>query len=65
MAETCGKQYGRKCLFVGIVFHHGIVECLAGKCDLVFSGGQLFAELHHVLVGLEVRIGLHHNIEFA
>jgi len=41
-----------------VVAHDGIVERLAREGDLVLGRGQLFGELHHVLVGLEVRIGL-------
>src|SRR6185312_13139725 len=34
---------------------------LAGKGHLVLRRGELFGELHHVLVGLEIRISLGHG----
>ena len=47
---------GGKRLFVRVVLRHAVVERLPGERDPVFRRAQLFAELHHVLVGLEVWI---------
>lgn len=41
-----------------VVVHHRVVERLARERDLVLGRGQLFGELHHVLVRLQVRISL-------
>ena len=48
-----------------VVGHHRVVERLARERDLVLGRGQLLGELHHVLVGLEVRIGLGHRHQSA
>src|SRR5690606_4123488 len=38
--------------------HHRIIEGLARESHAVLGYGQLLGELHHFLVGLEVRVGL-------
>ena len=40
-----------------------VVVGLACKGHLVFSGADFLAQLHHVLAGLELRIGLHYHVE--
>ena len=42
-----------------------IIETLARKADLVFSGCQLFSKLHHIFVGLQLGIVFHHKIQSA
>src|SRR4249919_2946086 len=59
--EHAGDDARREHLAPVVVAHHGIVERLAGERDLVFGRGQFLGQLHHVLVGLEVRIGLRHR----
>ena len=49
---------GREALAIGVVRHHGVVVRLAGEGDLVLGRRDLLGELHHVLVGLQVGIGL-------
>ena len=59
--EHAGEDAGREHLAPVVVGHHRVVEGLARERDPVLGGGQLLGELHHVLVGLEVRIGLGHR----
>src|SRR5690606_24962641 len=67
--EQCGRrevEHARddargKHLAPVVVGHDRVVVGLAGEGDLVLGAGQLFCELHHVLVGLEVRVGLRHR----
>jgi len=63
VAEHPGEDDGREALLVGVVGGGRVVERLAGERHLVFGGGELLAQLHHVLVGLEVRVGFHHREE--
>ena len=41
-----------------VVAHDGVVVRLAGERHLVLRRGELLGQLHHVLVGLEIRIRL-------
>ena len=52
-------------LLVSIIGHDLIIEGLAGKGDLVLGTGQLFAQLHHVLVSLKIGLGLHDDVELT
>ena len=58
MTEHGGKENWREGLPVGVVDHHPIVIGLPRKGDPVFRRGQLLAQLHHVLIRFEVRVGL-------
>src|SRR5882672_11634783 len=59
-AEHAGDHAVRKHLPRVVVAEDGIVVGLPCERDLVFGAGELFGELHHVLVGLEVGVGLRH-----
>ncbi len=63
-AKHSGKDDGRKGLTFGVINHHTVVEGLAGERDFVLRGSKFFAELGHVLVGLQVGIsfGNHHEL---
>ena len=65
VAKATGEQYWGEGLLVGVVGGHGIVKGLAGKGYFILGSGQLFRDLHHVLIGFEIRIGFHHYIEAA
>src|SRR6185437_2491180 len=39
-----------------VVVHHRIVVRLARERDAVFGGSEFLRQLHHVLVGLEIRV---------
>ena len=57
--QTCRQDtFGGKRLPVGVVRRHRVVVGLAGERHLVFGGGQLLGELGHVLIGLQIGIGL-------
>src|SRR5512133_3391640 len=55
----------RKTLARRVVVHDGVVVCLAREGDLVLSRGQLFHELSHRLIRLQVRIRLGEREQFA
>ena len=44
---------------------HDIIISLSRVRDLIFRGRQLFLQLEHVLVGLQLRIVLHHRQQLA
>src|SRR5262245_8169210 len=48
-----------------VVLADRVVVVLAGEADLVLGAGELLLELHEVLVGLQVGIGLGHGEELA
>src|SRR5690606_13643283 len=56
--EHTGDQVGRERLALVVVVHDRVVVVLAGERDAVLGGGQLLRQLHHVLVGLQVGVGL-------
>src|SRR6516162_7798651 len=56
--ERTRKEHGGKLRNAGIVFLDRVVEETAGGSELVLDVGQLALELHEILIGLEVRIGL-------
>src|SRR5688572_13077965 len=56
--EHAGEDVVRKGLAPGVVFHHRVVERLARERHLVLGAGELFLDRQHVLVGLEVGVGL-------
>src|SRR6185437_5501232 len=51
-----GEHGRREHLALVVVVHHGVVVSLARERDAVFGGGEFLRQLHHVLVGLEIRI---------
>src|SRR5688572_14125088 len=57
-AQRPGDDVVREGLALGVVFHHRVVERLAREGDLVLGAGELFLQRQHVLVRLEVGIGL-------
>src|SRR5471030_2948725 len=57
-AEDAGKQRGRELLDAGVKFLHRVVVEPARGSELVLDVGNLRLQLHEVLVGLEVGIGL-------
>src|SRR5947209_8443491 len=57
-AEWTGDQRGGELLDAGVVFLHRVVEEAPRGRQLVLDIGDLGLQLHEVLVGLEIRIGL-------
>src|SRR5688572_32947659 len=57
-AERPGDDAGREGLALDVVFHHRVVVRLAREGDLVLGAGELFLQRQHVLVRLEVGVGL-------
>src|SRR5690606_18675598 len=62
MAEQAGHCHRREGLAVSVVGHYLIVERLPGEGDLVLRARELLAQLHHVLIGLQIRVGFHHYV---
>src|SRR3970282_2258703 len=56
--ECVRHQVVREYLARGVIGHHRVVECLPRERHLVLGLGELLRQLHHVLIGLEVGIGL-------
>src|SRR6185437_503009 len=54
--SRAGDHGRREDLALVVVVHHRIVVRLPRERDAVFGGGELLRQLHHVLVGLEIRI---------
>src|SRR5690606_13445662 len=55
-AERTGDQVRGEALPRGVVLRDRVVVALPREGDPVLGRGQLFGELHHVLVRLEVRV---------
>src|SRR5688572_19654055 len=61
--EHAREDHIGKCFARRVVGHDAVVVGLTREGDLVFGGGQLLGELHHVLVGLEIWILLRDDHE--
>ena len=59
--EHAGDDHRGEGLAPGVVEHHRVVIGLPGEGDLVLGGGQFLLQGQHVLVGLQVGIGLGHG----
>src|SRR6185369_4409739 len=64
-AEGAGEEVVREGLALRVVFHHRIVERLARERHLVLGAGELLLQREHVLVRLQVRVGLGEREEAA
>src|SRR5438093_454514 len=63
--EDVGDEVRRERLAADVVLHDGVVVALAGERDAVLGARQLFLDRQHVLVRLELRVGLDHREEPA
>lgn len=63
--EHAGDDVVREVLDLVVVVENGVIKCLPGERHLVFGRGELFLELHHVLVCFQVRIGFGEGKESA
>src|SRR5258708_15476105 len=57
-AEHAGEDVAGEGFALRVVGHHRIVERLAREGDLVLGAGELLLQREHVLVRLQVRVGL-------
>src|SRR5690554_754666 len=57
-AEGVGDDAVREGLALDVVGRDRVVEGLAGEADAVLGAGQFLLQQRHVLVGLQIRIGL-------
>src|SRR3989338_7431929 len=64
-AEGAGEHHVGEGLALGVVFHHRIVERLAGEGDLVLGAGELLLQAEDILVRLQVRVGLEYREQLA
>src|SRR5882672_773415 len=56
--EHAGEDAVGEGLALGVVVHHRVVERLAREGDLVLRAGEFLLQREHILVGLQVRVGL-------
>src|SRR5436190_749575 len=63
--EDVGDEVRRERLAADVVLHDGVVVALPRKRDAVLGARQLFLDRQHVLVRLELRVGLDHRKEPA
>src|SRR5205809_6840987 len=64
-AAEAGDEVVREALDCSVVAHDCVVVGLARERNLALGPGQLFGELHHGLIGLEVGIRFGHRKEPA